>query len=309
MIEQETTPRVTDLEAFLRASLNEGGSGRGLTFWSDAAECGKRALYNEERRARWREDPSTIPPFDPDKKTAFAVGGVYHKLHELWAKGKLDDELIGAAGPFYDASGALAWHLFMGWREHWPKDFWGKDVAIEQTLPVGDYAEREISAELGEVVNAKPDRVVWLEEEELERARQRCPELISRGYYMLDHKTTGGDYDEIYYREGLQNYWYPVAWELDNPDKPLQGFIYDIIRKPNPRAKDQAIGPHSFHAVFIPRRERAGALDVVRGVVPQGRENIQRARDKGLGNRSQCVSIGFGKVEVCPFFHRECDGR
>ncbi len=100
-----------------------------------------------------------------------------------------------------------------------------------------------------------------------------------------------------------------MAWELDNPDKPLQGFIYDIIRKPNPRAKDQSIGPESFHTVFIPARPRTLALDTMKGLVQQGRENIQRARVKGLGNRSQCVSIGFGKVETCPFFHRECDGR
>lgn len=298
-----------DLADYLRVATNSGGSGRGLSFWSEAAKCGKRALLYEERRAHWDDDPSSVPAFDPDKKSAFAVGSVYHKLHEMWAQGQLSDDLLARVPPIYDASVALGLHLFLGWRAHFPVNFWGQDVAIELTLPLGEWAENTMKHELGAVVNAKPDRVVYMDREALERVNQRHPEIRREGFYMVDFKTTGADYDSIYYREGLQNYWYPVAWELDNPDKPLEGFVYDLIRKPNPRAKDQTITRDNFPTpVFIPHRPRDLSFQTVKGLIAQGRANLERSREKGLGNRSHCISIGFGKVEVCPFFHRECGG-
>lgn len=297
-----------DLADYLRHSTNSGGSGRGLSFWGEAAQCGKKAILYEERRAKWDDDPSSIPPFDPDKKTAFAVGAVYHKLHEMWAKGELSDDVLARVPPIYDASVALGLHLFLGWRAQWPINFWGEDVANELTLPLGEWAENTMRHELGTIVNAKPDRVVYMDRETVERVNLRQSDIRREGYYMVDFKTTGADYDSIYYREGLQNYWYPVAWELDNPDKPLEGFVYDLIRKPNARAKDQSITLANFPPpVFIPRRDREHCFQTLKGLITQGMANLERAREKNLGNRSHCISIGFGKVEVCPFFRRECD--
>ena len=67
------------------------------------------------------------------------------------------------------------------------------------------------------MVNSRPDLVVEIREEDLERVQTRCPEIVEPGVYIVDFKTAASKYDNLYYTGGLQALWYPLSWELEHP--------------------------------------------------------------------------------------------
>lgn len=296
----------SQLPELLRLSLNSGGSGHGMSYWTQAAACGLKAIFDDEKRAAWAVEPSSIPTFDRSKLNAFAVGGVYHKLHELWRLGKLSGTWFDFAEPLEDASVALGIRLFREWHAHWPRDFWGKQLAVELNLPRSDAARETLTSMFGEVVNAQPDLAVYISEDDLPRVRERCPVLTRPGNYLIDFKTAGGKYDDLYYTGGTQALWYPMAWEIEFPDLPLEGIIFDIIQKPRANAKVQTVTREMFHAVYA--SSALGQSDTLVGLIEQGRANIDRARSKAVGNRAECIKFSFTGVQACPFLGRQCAG-
>ena len=111
-----------------------------MSFLTDAAACGKRALLYERRR--FREEVVADPRSgDPSKRNAFVVGAAYHKLHEVWRLGEFDDATFDFLEPLTDNSILAAVNLFRAWRGQFERDFWGRQLAVEVTLPQSDRAK------------------------------------------------------------------------------------------------------------------------------------------------------------------------
>jgi hypothetical protein len=276
------------------AAVNSTGSGRGMSFLTMAAACGKKAWLTEERD-RARAETLEEATYDPYKPAAFIVGGVYHRLHEMWRQNQLDDRPLALETE--DISVHLGAKLFEAYRSTWPMHLWGRPIAIEKVI------DAKVD---GVTVNAKPDLVVELGPAEVARASERCGTEIHPGRYIVDLKTEARVYDDMYYTGGLQALWYPVAWNQVHPEEPVDGIIFDIVRKPNARAKDQTISLDNYRAIYTPLYLNDTA-DLV-GLVQQAEVNLERARETGRGNRAECVRFGFGGADVCPFFAGMCDG-
>ena len=294
----------------IQRGVNEGGSSDGMHMWADAAKCGMRAWLAKQHK-REEQGKVMIPPLTTDAmniKSAFAVGSAYHKLHELWRTGMIRDSdlpLQFPAGPM-NASVEEAARLFNGWAAHWPRDFWGKTLAIEGLLPTpGDTeAAAQIVKALGAPVTARPDMVVEIRPEDLPRVHGRCPAVVEPGIYIIDLKTSDQPYSELYYKGGLQALWYPAAWNIQFPDSPCKGIIFDCIFKFG-RRKNKEVTIENFDAIYVPT-ERDIDVRSLRGMIGQGHANIQVAKDYGVGNRSECMQFSFGGINVCRWYGNGC---
>lgn len=293
----------TGIMSLAEEAVTEGGSGRGMSFWSDAAQCGKRARFREEEKSQGAR------AFDPTHEGHFVVGGVYHKLHEIW---RYDADVeFSYNEPLENRSVLSAIELFNGWRGQWNRDFWGKTVAVERQLPCTEIGEKTIVEALGTLVTAKVDMCVDIAEDDLERIQARCPDIVEAGRYLVDWKTAASHYPKEYYAGGLQALWYPAAWEMEHEDAvsrtpPIIGTIFDVIIKPRHNAKDRTFSREKFAAHFVPYQR--GSFAAIQGLILQGQDNLQRAVDKDLGNRAECVKFSFGSVDVCPFYGNRCMG-
>lgn len=283
---------VGDLERILSLASSEGGSGRGMSFYSSASKCGRRALLTEQQSARIKS--GEIPA--PATKSAFMVGSGYHKLHELWRSDGLEGMTLDYNEPFTNPSVNEALRLFRGWQQFWPRDFWGQTLAIEAVLPSSDASKEAVRALFGDVVNAKPDMVVHLTAADVEHVASRV-QLPGPGNYIIDWKTEDTPGADLKYMAGLQALWYPIAWELEHPDIPVEGVIFDIIYK-HGRRKDKSITAESFHCVFA--SSALQSHEPLVGMIKQAQYNIAN----NIPNRSEC--IGF--FDSCPFFNTLCDG-
>lgn len=284
-----TTLAAGELEKIILLAANGGGSGKGGSYWTDAATCGMRAILGQEQSDLVKL--GKLPP--PDTKNHFVVGSVYHALHEFWRANP--EILLDYTESFTNPNVAEGMRLFAGWREHWPMDFWGRTVAVEQVLP-GPRSEAAVRALFhGEVFNGKPDLVVEVTAADLPRIAERV-QLPGPGYYILDWKTadtfSGGDQ----YRDGIQAVTYPHLWNMEHPEMPVRGIIFDIIEKHSRRKTKQAIVPSDFHAVYVPIQ---GDLSDVKGLVLMGTFAVENR----LKNRAACSSYKDG---LCRFFKKGC---
>ncbi len=267
----------------LHESLTGGGSEAGMSYWSTAAACGKRALL-DKRKA-----------LSGDRLKHYDVGSVYHKLHELWRLGDhVELEIDKLPAELTTPEMVEAIRLFNGWRVFWPKDYWGRTLAVEQEVAV---------TLLNEKVTARPDLVVDITEEDLPRIKSRV-ELPGPGRYIIDFKTAAGENDPLVYSESLQAVWYCNAWKEATGEQ-CEGIIFDIIYK-HPRRKDRSITEESFGAVFASAYGRHVAD--IQGLVEQGRDNVMRAKAYNLGNRAECVRWSPYKAITCPYFGGVCEG-
>jgi len=280
---EELDATLSETEKALSLAVNSGGSGLGMSYYSGAAKCGRRARLSQERYQSFRDSNATLPP----TKNHFIVGSVFHKLHELARINEVDPfatpPTLDADEQYKNPNVAEGMRLYRGWLRQWTLGFWGKTIAVEEHL-----TDEETFAPAS--VTAAIDMVVELDEAACERALTRGLDL-KPGIYLCDWKTADGPSDGTQYREGLQALWYPYVWQKFNPDKPPLGTIFDVTMKRS-RRKDRSVLRDDFQAFFVPYGLES--VETLRGMVMQGYRNVQ----EDVPNRAECCDW---RGEVCPF--------
>ena len=288
---------LTPGELALHHAVNSGGSGRGMSFWSGAARCGRRAVLSERKYAGFRDVRSTLPIL----KNHFLVGSLFHAMQEGWRQEEPAYSYDSAVS-YQNVNVIEAARLFTGYMANWSREMWGRTLAVECQLPNTADTASDIFTTFGVEVTGKVDMVCELGEEHLAQARRRLPD-IKPGRYIVDFKTseqpTPGS--AIAYTLGLQAMWYPLLWNWAHPDRPVEGMIFDVIYKRSRRAP-RPYTVDDFAAYFAPTLPGSTNLTVnaLRGMIMQGKYAV----DNFLPNRGECVSW---RGETCQYFKNVCN--
>lgn len=297
---------VTDLERRITEIINTGSSGRGNSFYAGAAECGRRQRLLDDKRETY-SDLGGILPMERNK---FLVGSVYHALQELYHKGAWPEALEADArdGAFLSNENLRdGWRLFRGWQRCWDKDFWGETIEVEEQLPRDTAGEHAIHKMFGNAYTARIDMVVRIRASDLPRIQTRLPDLRTPGVYLLDWKTRDSHGGHDVYINGLQALTYPLLYNLQHPNEPCQGIIWDVIVKHSRRKVVQPVKREDFDACFastaLSHRDLRGVADEVRGMLYVGARNYAQS----IPNRAACTSF---TGEQCQFRKSgACDAR
>jgi hypothetical protein len=285
-------------EKALSLACNSGGSGEGMSHYSQASRCGRRARLSAERYKKFAEDGTALPL----TKNHFIIGSVYHKLHELARRDPKDETLvIDFDEQYQNPNVAEGVRLYKGWLRTWGLDFWGKCLGVEVNLADDTTFKSETDPGLpfgegmgapGERINVtgQLDMIVEMDAEACERAKKRGLEL-EPGRRIVDWKSADGPSDGLSYKEGMQSLWYCHLWNLHNPDRPVDGIIFDVVMKRS-RRKDRSVLLDDFQAFYV--AEGRESVEALRGMVMQGHRNIV----EDIPNRSECVTW---RGEICPF--------
>lgn len=285
---------LSENELALHRCVNSGGSGRGMSFWSGASRCARKVLLAERKYKTYRDVESTLPM----QKNHFLVGSLYHAMQEGWRK-EDPPYCYSEDESYVNVNVQEAARLFRGYMANWPRELWGKCIGAEVQLPADERCKREIFNHFGCEVTGKVDMVTELQPKHLDAARQRLPE-ITPGRYIVDFKTADMPGSGIAYQLGLQAMWYPLLWNLQHPETPVSGIIFDCIYKRSRRAP-RPFTPDDFGAYFAPFYPDSNKLTVngLRGMVEQGKRNVEG----NTPNRGECVSW---RGEICQFFKSSC---
>lgn len=314
----EPSGPLSEGEKALSLAVNSGGSGLGMSYYSQASRCGRRARLSDQRYASFRESGAPLPT----TKNHFIVGSVYHKLHELARIRSVDPSAdvptLDANEQYQNPNVAEGMRLYKGWLRQWGLDFWGKCLGVEVHLTddetfaappstdvpplpgetLGDVMERGEETWGKITVTGALDMVVEMDEAACERAKERGLELTP-GRRIIDWKTADGPSDGEQYRGGMQALWYCHLWNKEHPDQPVDGIIFDVVMKRS-RRKDRSVHKDDFQAFYVPCGLES--IESLRGMVLQGHRNVV----EDIPNRSECVSW---RGEVCTFrVMGTCDG-
>lgn len=273
----ETSLPASETERVLALAANSGGSGLGMSHYSQASRCGRKARLSAERNAHFAAQEPSLP----STKNHFVIGSVYHRLHEL---ARIEHHhVLDYSEQFANLNVAEGVRLYKGWLRHHGRDLYGETLAVEQHL---EDAETFAPA----TVTAAIDMVARLDEAACERLRRWDLDL-QPGVYLCDWKTADGPSDGAQYVGGLQALWYPYIWEKYNPDLRPLGTIFDVTMKRS-RRKDRTVLADDFQKFYVPYGMES--IETLRGLVAQGYRNIQ----EDIPNRSECTSW---RGETCPF--------
>lgn len=291
---QDTAP-LSEGEKALSLAVNSGGSGLGMSYYSQASRCGRRARLSQERYQSFRDSNSPLPA----TKNHFIVGSVYHKLHELARIRSVDPTVetptLDANEAYSNPNVAEGMRLYRGWLRHWGLDYWGRCLGVEVHLEDDETFDYTVTDGVGYAsstvtVTGALDMVVDMDEAACERAKKRGLELTP-GRRIIDWKSADGPSDGSQYAGGMQALWYCHLWNKEHPDLPVDGIIFDVVMKRS-RRKDRGVHEDDFQAFYVPCGLES--IETLRGMIMQGYRNVL----EDIPNRSECVSW---RGEVCTF--------
>jgi hypothetical protein len=220
----------THLEAFLMLNLinlpiKVGGSGRGISFFSTAARCPRRARLDAEHGS--------------DSSKDSRVGTIGHALLEAFYNGQIAKELIDDPNVVVQVPNEFeeevpeALRMVRAYLAKFPeRDFWGTPVGTEVSFPqpgkeeiVRSFFMVALTARLDLVTNISES------EEQQQRIRSRLCLDVPTGLVIIDHKfRTRKDYSiQDTYDLSAQFTAYPPLWDLHHPDQPCQGMIANVV--------------------------------------------------------------------------------
>lgn len=193
-------------------------SGRGPSYWSDAANCGERRYLTD----LYRQIESTTT----DEKQ---LGTYFHGLMDARFKGHIESDVD--IGPVQDKVWIDAVKMFSFVQEHFPEEYFGQSVASEFRLEPPKEA-LEVAFGHSEV-SGQADRVVKLNEADVLRFYTDFGiGLPGPGVYILDWKTSRARADEKKafgsYQESIQSKVYPLLWNLYGGE-PCKGMIFFLF--------------------------------------------------------------------------------
>lgn len=239
-----------------------GGSGRGMSYWTVPALCGRK-------RRLMTEHPAVETITD---STALDTGIYYHFLKECFYNGKVADNTAISMEPIQDLEWGEAVRLFDFHRSNFPVDYFGSIVAVELKMPVTPNHAETIRDWLGDIeATGAIDLVVNMSAADVRRVEEdRGIELNGPGIYIVDHKTAGARKDDMggkaNYTSSMQCLTYMHMLSLAF-NEPIQGMIFDVLlkhkvlrREPEGRngssiqtffARPQAEDPHIVKAALV----------------------------------------------------------
>lgn len=288
-----TTPKIILL------TTNGGGSGQGFSHYTSAATCGRTERLSQEYTTKVKN--GEVPP--PATKNHFSIGSAYHMLHELWRCPPPEGYILDQHEIEFNDNAKEAVRLFKAYQKRFLANLWGTNFVVEHKLPNTPEAAAEVAKTFfGLRITGKPDMVSYMDDAAVARANLvREIHLPRAGWYIVDFKTASALKDDSYYSEGAQAILYPYLWEIQYPDKPIVGTIYDIVVR-NDKKKDKT---PTFHAVYSPyERDR---IDMLKGTIAMAAFNLMldipnydAAVDKFTGELNFFIKTGANDRKLAP---------
>lgn len=272
-----------------------GGSGRGVSYWSVPALCGRKRTLMTER-----------PEVDPiGDHTALDTGIYYHFLKEAWLTGKVPDGVAIDADPIQDLEWGEALRLFDWHREQFPRDYWGAIVAVELKMPINEAHTAKVVEWIGhDESTGACDLVVKMSAADVARIQtDRGIELNGPGIYIVDHKTAAArksDTDaRANYTSSMQclKYMHMLGLAFNEP---IRGMVFDVLIKHKHlrRHADGRNGSSVQTFLAVPRHEDAA---IVKAAIAYG----MHQREHNLANPFACYDHG----RECVFLSKGLCGR
>jgi hypothetical protein len=212
-------------------SVPGGDSGRGNSHYTKAAECGrlKRLMDADKAEGIARVDPIG----KRDGLKYFEVGRLYHLLQEHGAQADLSG-VWDLRDEAYNPEFLEALRLYRGWCSLWGSitNKYGEVVATELSLPTPGAATAAAQLALGGEFTGRIDLLVRISDADAVMARTGLI-LPGPGLYIIDHKTAAGPNktDAHKFTNHTQAMGYATLYNLEHPDDPVVGTIFDMLYK------------------------------------------------------------------------------
>lgn len=272
-----------------------GGSGRGMSYWTVPAMCGrKRVLMSEHPKVDTIGD-----------STALDTGIYYHFLKESFYKGHVSHDTAISMEPIQDAEWGEAIRLFDFSRTHFPADYFGQIVAVELRMPINDNHRIKIEEWLGDVeATGAIDLITNMSAADVKRVEEdRGIELNGPGIYIVDHKTAGARKDEMggraNYTTSMQCLTYMHMLSLAF-NEPIQGMIFDVLLKHKTlRRYDEGRNGSSVQTFFA--RPQPEDPEIVKAALIHADKQLK----ENMANPFACYDRG----RECVFLSRGLCGR
>lgn len=283
-------------------SSQHGSSGRGMSFYEQAATCGRKANLSAQHRDKLVQIRASEAE-EADGDDPLDIGTIYHQLMELGLRGQLDNEVWDQTDAAVSGNFLEAVRLYRAYAKDWtsPLEKWGaKLLGVEVAIPSTNAGKAAALALFGHVDTGRLDALIRVTDPD--GAFQRTGlELPGPGVYLLDHKTGGrvSERDTWQFQFGNQSINYMYLYNLDHPEDPARGIIFDkiirhaTIRKEPELSKTGTIkaGKSYHHYLAQPLEDD---IQAVKALIEKGAEEMRLDR----ANPSQCFS-GF---KPCYFF-------
>jgi hypothetical protein len=282
-------------EQIYQEIVKTGGSGRGVSYWTVPAMCGRK-------RTLMTEHPTVDTIID---HTALNTGIYYHVLKEWFYSGRIPEGTVLDMDPVSDPEWGEAVRLFNWSAAEYPRDYWGQVVAVELKMPINeDHAQKVIEWVGHDESTGACDLVVKMSDADVSRINaDRGIELPGPGIYIIDHKTSGArksDTDaKAYYTSSMQSLKYMHMLGLAF-NEPVRGMVFDVLVKHKNlrRVADGRNGSSVQTFIAYPRLEDA---KVVKAAIDYG----MWQRDANKANPFACYDHG----RECVFLSRGLCGR
>lgn len=217
----------------LAQDMEHSHSGKGISYWSRAAACGRAALLDAEVKEAAEAEPELVQigaKLDPLK-----VGIFYHLLQEHASS--MPAAIWDATEQAFTPEFKEALRLYRAYQEKYisVRERWGlTDYRTEVALPETEAGKVMALEYFGGELTGRLDGVGRMGDAHAVRvaAAESLP-LPGGGIYLFDHKTAArqSSNDVWTYECGLQACAYILLWNLEHPDTPCQGMIFDQITK------------------------------------------------------------------------------
>lgn len=266
------------------------GSGYGISYWSNWMRCEKAAFFAETAVR------------GPTTKPALVTGTVAHGFLELYYKLAMKNakraltldtmavSFVDDAGDpcdFAEAARLEGERIFRAYRRIYPPDELGEIVAVEQKYE-GKDVQRAVQCN---PFTFKPDVEVYEDARNAKRLFKTRRIQVSKGYYLVDHKTDGGrEWADQMFMNSVQFTAYMVGWQARYPKRELMGLLVNVL----PKTKNP-----EFRTLVVPyptQKQQQVLFDFLEQA--QERRNRALLTKQPLPNITHC--FGF---EPCSFIN------
>lgn len=271
-------------------------SGTGTSYWSAAASCGRQVRLKEEALAL---EASGIKVFEehtpePGKLDNFKVGAYYHLLQEFGAN---DNIVWDAQEEAFNPEFKEALRLMRAYQSRYgsARQRWRMtDYRVEVQIPETEKGAALVLDLFGQPFTGRLDGLGYMDAAAVREvgAREKLP-LPGPGLYILDHKSAKAQSaNDIWeYECGLQACAYILMWNLEHPETPVQGMIFDQITK----AKVPL-----FRSYFV--NNLTPDPDRIRNLVRIGKHNLDNNICNPMGCKTMWKPCYWFKTGKCQGF-------
>lgn len=288
-----------NVEAIYHLIEKSTASGRGVSYWEVAQNCGEKRYLSDLHQQLVREGETNVE----EKRLGTYVHGLIHH----WYKGSFPDDVVIDVSDTQPQPWADAVKIFNFMRSYFPKDFWGDYVDSELKLPIDEAHRAAIREYFGhDEITGQIDWLAELEEKHILNYREKELELDlpGPGLYILDWKTGGArkgpDAARGAFLESIQSKNYPLLARLGGLNVRGVIFVYFVNHTVMRRYDEGKNKGASIQAFYAPHNE-------VRDMQARAAVNFAKTqRDSRTKNPYACTTY---TGQSCVFKNKGiCDG-